>query len=110
MSIRITNEGWATDPEARAIRVEVAPGRSYLFPHEHFIQSELIRGEDGDTLTIDIADHRITVQGRQLHRVELALQRRQLSLLASIVRKITEVEGTTLVMVVEVSSRIQEDQ
>jgi hypothetical protein len=56
-----TPECWASDPQARGLRIEATPERSLLLPHNHFIFAELDSGATDN-------DQMIPKKGRQLIR------------------------------------------
>ena len=77
-----TPECWSVDPQARGLRVELSPTHSLVLPFEHFIYSELERGDDEDSLKLAFATHEVVLKGGQLRRVEAAVQRLELALVA----------------------------
>ena len=79
-----TPECWASDPQARALRIEVTPEHSLLLPHNHFIFAELDSGGDEQKLKLVFTTHEILVRGHHLRRIETVLQRLELSLLAKL--------------------------
>ena len=79
-----TPECWASDPQARGLRIEVTPERSLLLPHNHFIFAELDSGGDEQNLKLVFTTHEISVRGHHLRRIETVLQRLELSLLAKL--------------------------
>jgi hypothetical protein len=79
-----TPECWASDPQARGLRIEATPERSLLLPHNHFIFAELDSGGDEQNLKLVFTTHEISVRGHHLRRIETVLQRMELSLLAKL--------------------------
>jgi hypothetical protein len=79
-----TPECWASDPQARGLRIEVSPDRSLLLPHNHFIFAELDSSGDEQNLKLVFTTHEISVRGHHLRRIETVLQRMELSLLAKL--------------------------
>jgi hypothetical protein len=77
-------ECWASDPQARGLRIELTTKRSLLLPHNHFIFAELDSGGDEQNLKLVFTTHEITVRGHHLRRIETVLQRMELSLLAKL--------------------------
>ena len=75
-------ECWATDANARALRVETAPGRALLLPFDHFIFAECHTEEAEQRLRLVFASHEVVVRGQCLRRIETAMQRMELSHLA----------------------------
>ena len=79
-----TPECWASDPQARGLRIEVTPERSLLLPHNHFIFAELDSGGDEQNLKLVFTTHEISVRGHHLRRIETVMQRLELALLAKL--------------------------
>lgn len=113
-----TPECWASDPQARGLRIEITPERSLLLPHNHFIFAELDSSGDEQNLKILFTTHEISVRGHNLRRIETAMQRMELSLLAKLPnsqRKLIT-EGQPVVLEIEVmeakgeQKRAKEDQ
>ncbi len=75
-------ECWGSDPQARAIRVEPAPGHSFILAYVHFVYAELTGDGADQTLKLVFATHEVVVRGRALRRVESALHRLELSWIA----------------------------
>ncbi len=73
---------WASDPQARAIRVEPTPGHSIILPYPHFVYAELTGDGPDQTLRLVFATHEVVVRGRALRRVEAAVHRLELSWVA----------------------------
>jgi hypothetical protein len=75
-------ECWATDANARALRVETAPGHALLLPFDHFMFAECHTEEKEQRLRLVFASHEVVVRGHSLRRIETAMQRMELSHLA----------------------------
>ena len=75
-------ECWATDANARALRIETAPGCSLLLPFDQFVFAECQTEEKEQRLRLVFATHEVVVQGHSLRRIETAMQRMVLSHLA----------------------------
>ena len=100
-----TPECWASDPQARGLRIEATPERSLLLPHNHFIFAELDSSGDEQNLKLVFTTHEISVRGHHLRRIETVLQRMELSLLAKLPnsqRKLIT-EGQPVVLEIEVT-------
>ena len=72
-------ECWDTDPEARAIRIQHAPGKVLILPHDQFLYAESESTASDESLVLTFSSHRVTLRGRCLRRIEIALQRRDLA-------------------------------
>ena len=77
-------ECWASDPNARGLRIEVSPERSLLLPHGQFIFAELTSGGDEQNLKLVFATHEVSVRGNSLRRIETAMQRMELAFLGKL--------------------------
>ena len=77
-------EIWTSDPQARALRVEVSSERSLLVPFNQFNFSELTSDGKGQCLRLVFATHEIVVRGYALRRVEAAMQRMELSFISKV--------------------------
>ena len=79
-----TPECWASDQQARGLRIEITPEQSLLLPHNHFIFAEFDSSGDEQNLKLVFTTHEISVRGHHLRRIETAMQRMELSLLAKL--------------------------
>jgi hypothetical protein len=79
-----TPECWASDPQARGLRIEITAERSLLLPHNHFIFAELDSAGDEQNLKLVFTTHEISVRGHHLRRIETVMQRLELSQLAKL--------------------------
>ena len=75
-------ECWASDANARALRVETAPGSALLLPFDQFMFAECHAEEKEQRLRLVFATHEVVVRGHSLRRIETAMQRMELSHLA----------------------------
>jgi len=75
-------ECWASDPNARAVRIEVSGEQSLLLPFDQFAFSELKSDGKEQTLRLVFATHEVLLHGHSLRRIETALQRMELAYLA----------------------------
>jgi hypothetical protein len=83
MSIK-SPECWAIDPQARGLHIEVSPERSLMLPFDQFAFAELTTNGKEQRLQINFATHQILVHGQNLRRIETAMQRMELSLIAKV--------------------------
>ncbi len=77
-------ECWASDPNARAVKVELSAEQSLLLPFDQFAFAELKTEGKQQYLRLVFATHEVSVRGNSLRRVETAMQRMELSLLAAL--------------------------
>ena len=79
-----TPECWASDPNARAVRIELSAEQSLLLPFDQFAFSELRSEGKEQRLRLVFATHQIMLRGHSLRRIETAMQRMELSLLTTL--------------------------
>jgi hypothetical protein len=77
------SECWASDPQARALRVEVSPERSLLLPFDQFSFSELTSEGKEQCLRLVFATHEVVIHGYALRRLETVMQRMELAFIAT---------------------------
>ena len=77
-----TPECWASNPNARAVRIEISPEQSLLLPFDQFAYAELESAGKEQRLHLIFATHEVTLRGHALRRIETAMQRMELSLLS----------------------------
>ena len=76
------SESWASDPQARALRVEVSSERSLLLPFDQFTHSELTSEGKEQRLRLVFSTHEVVVRGHSLRRLETVMQRMELAFIA----------------------------
>jgi hypothetical protein len=79
-----TPECWASDPNARAVKIEVSAEQSLLLPFDQFTFSELKSGGKEQQLRLVFATHEVLVRGHSLRRIETTMQRMELSFLGKL--------------------------
>ncbi|MCW5554438.1 MAG: hypothetical protein KIS67_20045 [Verrucomicrobiae bacterium] len=79
-----TPECWASDPNARAVKIELSPEQSLLLPFDQFAFSELKSEGKQQQLRLVFATHEVSLRGHSLRRIEIAMQRMELSLLTAL--------------------------
>jgi hypothetical protein len=79
-----TPECWASDPNARGVKIELSVERSLLLPFDQFAFAELkIEGKQ-QHLRLVFATHEVLIRGNALRRIETTMQRMELSFLAAL--------------------------
>jgi len=81
-----TPECWASDPNARGLRIEISAEHSLLLPFDQFAFAELKSEGKQQHLRLVFATHEVSVRGHHLRRIETVMQRQELSLLAKLPR------------------------
>jgi hypothetical protein len=76
-----TPECWASDPNARAVKIEVSAEQSLLLPFDQFAFAELKSNGKEQLLRLVFATHEVSLRGHSLRRIETAMQRMELSAL-----------------------------
>ena len=79
-----TPECWASDPNARALKVEVSAERSLLLPFDQFAFAELKTEGKQQHLRLIFATHEVLIRGNALRRIETTMQRMELSFLTAL--------------------------
>ncbi len=77
-------ECWASDPNARAVKIEVSAEQSLLLPFDQFAFAELKSEGKEQRLRLVFATHEITLHGHSLRRIETTMQRMELYLLMAL--------------------------
>ncbi|HOC54758.1 MAG TPA: hypothetical protein PKI20_03955 [Verrucomicrobiota bacterium] len=83
MSIK-SPECWASDPNARAVKIEVSAEQSLLLPFDQFAFAELKNEGKEQRLRLVFATHEVSLRGYSLRRIETAIQRMELALLTAL--------------------------
>ena len=79
-----TPECWASDPQARGLRIEISAEQSLLLPFDQFAFAELKREGKEQRLRLVFATHEVLIHGHALRRIETTMQRLELSFLAKL--------------------------
>ena len=82
-----TPECWASDPNARAVKIELSAEQSLLLPFDQFAFAELKAEGKQQHLRLVFATHEVLIRGNALRRIETAMQRSELSLLTTLAGK-----------------------
>jgi len=82
-----TPECWASDPNARAVKIELSAEQSLLLPFNQFAFSELKSDGKQQQLRLVFATHEVLLRGHSLRRIETSMQRMELSLLTTLPSK-----------------------
>ena len=77
-------ECWASDPNARAVKIEVSAEQSLLLPFDQFAFAELKNEGKEQRLRLVFATHEVTLRGHALRRIETAMQRMELAFLGAL--------------------------
>jgi hypothetical protein len=79
-----TPECWASEPNARAVKIELSAELSLLLPFDQFAFAELKSEGKQQHLRLVFATHEISIRGHALRRIETAIQRMELSFLVAL--------------------------
>jgi len=79
-----TPECWSSDPNAHGVKIELSSERSLLLPFDQFAFAELKTDGKQQQLRMVFATHEVSLRGHSLRRIETAMQRMELSLLAAL--------------------------
>jgi hypothetical protein len=75
-------ECWEIDPQARGLRIFVSPKLSLNLPFDQFAFGELSTDDTGQRLKLLFGTHEIVVEGQNLRRLDIAMQRMELSFIS----------------------------
>lgn len=95
---------WHREHDRQCLRVEVDSGEAFLFPYQQFLGAHHIRSANRETLKIAFSTHVVTLSGKSLSEIALALEDLALSWIRPVAgryRTVAGVEGA-LVMGIEV--------
>lgn len=65
---------WHRDRNCTCLKIDVAPGESFLFPYHQFLNAQHTSASEDETLRISFGAHEIVVSGRHLAEIVAALQ------------------------------------
>jgi hypothetical protein len=77
-------ECWAIDPQVDGLRVETSPGCAITLPFNQFAFAESTIDDKEQRLKLFFATHEILIEGHNLRRIELAMQKRELAFVARV--------------------------
>jgi hypothetical protein len=77
-------ECWASDLNARGVKVELSAEQNLLLPFDQFAFAELKSDGKQQHLRLVFATHEVSVRGNSLRRIETAMQRMELSQLTAL--------------------------
>ena len=77
-------ECWASDPNARTVKIEVSAEQSLLLPFDQFAFAELTSDGKEQRLRLVFATHEVSLRGHSLRRIETAIQRMELSFVTTL--------------------------
>jgi hypothetical protein len=98
-------ESWASDPQARGLRVEISSERSLLLPFDQFNFSELTSEGKEQRLRLVFTSHEVVIRGYALRRLETVMQRMELSFVATVSndRRSLTAEGQPVILEIVVT-------
>lgn len=65
---------WHRDRNCTCLKIDVAPGESFLFPYQQFLHAQHTSINEDETLKISFGAHEIVVSGKHLAEIAAALQ------------------------------------
>ena len=80
-------ECYATDPQARCLRVEASPRKIFILPLDQLAYAQMDTDGKEQLLHLSFATHEIMVRGNTLRRIETALHRLELSFITTLPAK-----------------------
>ena len=102
-------EGWASDPNARGLRVERSPDHTLLLPFDQFVYAELTQEGETQQLELAFATHEVFVRGHSLRRLVTALQRQELAFITLLPKPVQDaiLDGQPVLLEIAVSKTEQ---
>jgi len=79
-----TPECWSSDPNAHGVRIELSSEGSLLLPFDQFAFAELKSEGKKQHLRLVFATHEVSIRGNALRRIEMTMQRMELSFLTAL--------------------------
>ena len=100
-----TPECWASDPNARAVKIEVSAEQSLLLPFDQFAFAELKSEGKEQRLRLVFATHEVTLRGHSLRRIETTMQRMELAYLGTVPgnQRSLIIEGQSVILEIVIS-------
>lgn len=77
-------ESWGSDSQVHGLRIELSAERSLVLPFDQFAFSELTHEGNEHRLRLVFATHEVLLRGCFLKRVEVTMQKRELSFVAKV--------------------------
>lgn len=65
---------WHRDRNCTCLKIDVAPGESFLFPYQQFLHAQYTITTEDETLRISFGAHEIVVSGKRLAEIAAAFQ------------------------------------
>jgi hypothetical protein len=65
---------WHRERDRSCLRIELNSGEAFIFPYQQFLGAHHLRCTDPETLKISFSTHVVTLSGRGLSEIALALQ------------------------------------
>ncbi len=81
MSTKIP-ECWSSDSQAEGLRIELSPELYLLLPFNQFLLAELKIEKSEHHLRLVFAMHEVLVSGKNLKRLHIAMQKKELAFIA----------------------------
>jgi hypothetical protein len=79
-------ESWGSDSQVRGLRIELSAEYSLVLPFDQFAFSELTHEGNEHRLRLVFATHEVLLRGCYLKRVEMTMQKQELSFVAKVSR------------------------
>jgi len=83
MSIK-TPECWSSDSQADGLRIELSRDLILLLPFNQFLLAELKVENKEQHLRLVFAMHEVLIMGRNLKRLQIAMQKKELAFIAKV--------------------------
>lgn len=77
-------ECWSSDSQAEGLRIELSPELYLLLPFNQFLLAELKIEKSEHHLRMVFAMHEVLVSGKNLKRLHIAMQKKELAFIAKV--------------------------
>lgn len=98
-------ECWSSDSQAEGLRIELSPELYLLLPFNQFLLAELKIEKNEHHLRLVFAMHEVQVSGKNLKRLHIAMQKKELAFIAKVSNnyQLPPVDGAPLIQSIVVT-------
>lgn len=101
---------WNEDPQTQALRVELPDGRLFILPISHFLAAAFSRTDrHDDKLELTFSTHRVTLRGRHLREIALALHKLAVDWIKTVAPKFAPLADPKAALIVSIEVTALED-
>ena len=89
-------ECWSRERNCVCLKLDVAPGETFIFPYQQLLSAQHLRASGEETLKLWFGTHQVVIPGRQFGEIAAALQDlavEQISVMPARYRELPQGEG-----------------